>query len=83
MFTLQLWCAGAVFRSAGRTRDGGSLVGAHSTFYSNADPSAAGDVASTDPDELLSKSPEIAELDLQIKVITSAQTLFSRSLKAF
>lgn len=69
-----------MYRSSGRTRDGGSIVGAHSTFYSSADPNAAYDDVTTaggdaaaggsgeDSDDLLSKSPQIAELDQQIKV---------------
>lgn len=63
----QLWCAAAVYRSAGRTRDGGSIVGAHSTFYSDSMDDAAGS-GDLDADSLLSKSPQLSELNQQIKV---------------
>ncbi|XP_067949337.1 C-Jun-amino-terminal kinase-interacting protein 4-like isoform X1 [Watersipora subatra] len=65
-----LWCAAAVFRSAGRTRDGGSIVGAHSMFYSDSSdsgqPSAVND-ADESSDGLLSKSPNVAQLDKHLK----------------
>ncbi|KAF6035312.1 SPAG9 [Bugula neritina] len=60
----KLWCAAAVYRSAGRTRDGGSIVGAHSMFYSDADNEPIG---SGDADAVLSKSPQLAELNQQLQ----------------
>ena len=66
-----------MYRSAGRTRDGGSIVGAHSMFYSDsavtdgdiiASPAAAGGDNAESEDGLLSKSPNLRELDKQIKV---------------
>lgn len=74
---MQLWCAAAVYRSAGRTRDGGSIVGAHSMFYSDADNEPIG---SGDADAVLSKSPQLAELNQQLQVLLDLKTHHSTSL---
>jgi hypothetical protein len=47
---LQIWCAAGVNLTGGKTRDGGSIVGAKSVFYS--DPPALEDKPADSKDEV-------------------------------
>lgn len=58
---LQLWCAAGVILSGGRTRDGGSIVGA-SVFYSQP-PDGSSSV-------IKRSQSELEKLNHELKVIT-------------
>ncbi|CAN0022409.1 unnamed protein product [Lampetra planeri] len=61
---MKLWCAAGVNLSGGRTRDGGSIVGA-SVFYSHAAEAASGELVESSPPASPSSSLELLDQELQ------------------
>lgn len=65
MSVLQLWCAAGVNLSGGKTRDGGSIIGA-SVFYSDVSRPES-------PRKKMGSQSSLDKLDQELKVCTNSQ----------